>query len=436
MQTSAPATQTTSAAEPLDAYLRQIQQIPLLDREDELHLARQIEETEVRSLELLHRFSAVSGFYLNAARNPFREETAPAAEPGNARKQWIAQAEQLEAQIREARQILIRSRAARDALERVEDLRTCQIRHWDRLGIKRRTVLSWLALLEPLAHPARQLDHDLRAKSQSARENAAGFFVNHGLHPAEFLQTLSAATAEFHKSIRARNRLVEANLRLVIHIARTYTQRGLALADLVQEGNIGLTRAAERFEHQRNLRFSTYAGWWIRQAVTRALADQSRTVRIPAHLSEQIRQLNRVHRQLQADLGREVTAAELAQETGLAPERVEEMLRLQQSTLSLDAPIGEDSDSVLGDVIPDESAPDPAAVGDEARMGRILSSALRGLAERERTVLELRFGLGTESPQTLEEIGARFGVSRERIRQIEALALKRLRRLGERTWAA
>ncbi len=439
MQTSTPATQSTSAPESLDTYLLQIQQIPLLDLEGELHLARQIEQAELRCVALLHRFGTVSGHYLAAARNPSRLDPEAAqvdcpAEPENTPGMWITRAEQLEAQIHEARRILFRSRDARGAVERVEDLRAAQIRHWDQLGLKRRTVLSWLALIQPVARRAEQLRH--ATESTSARRDAAGFFVEHGLKPAEFLQIYAEATAEFHASIRARNRLVEANLRLVVHIARTYTHRGLALADLVQEGNIGLTRAAERFEHQRNLRFSTYAGWWIRQAVTRALADQSRTVRIPAHLGEQIRQLNRVQRQLQADLGREVTAAELASETGLAPKRVEEMLRLQQSTLSLDAPTSEDSESVLGDAIPDESAPDPATAGDPARMGRILRSALRGLAERERTVLELRFGLGTESPQTLEEIGVRFGVSRERIRQIEGLALKRLRRSGVKAWAA
>ena len=433
MKTSAPNSRPT--AEPLDTYLRQIQQLPLLDRDGEVRLASQLEQAELRCLELLHRFGAVSGHYLDAARNRTRPEAGSEdlpADQGDSRKRWIQRAEKLEARIREARKDLVSNRKTAGALERVGKLRASQVRHWQQLGLKRRTVLSWLALLQPLAPRAEQLAQGRGAGSRSAHRDAAAFFVEQGLQPAEFLGTLSEATAVFQEALQARNHLVEANLRLVVHIAKTYTQRGLALSDLVQEGNIGLTKAAERFEHRRNFRFSTYAGWWIRQSMSRAVTDQSRTIRIPAHLSEQIGQMNRVRRHLQMDLGREVTAAELAGETGLALRRVEEMLRLQQSTLSLDAPIGEDGDSVLGDAIPDESTPDPATVGDQARIRRILGSALGGLAERERTVLELRFGLGEESPQTLEEIGVRFGVTRERIRQIEAMALRRLRRSSVR----
>ena len=240
-------------------------------------------------------------------------------------------------------------------------------------------------------------------------------------------EEISLATRMQNGDVAARKRLAEANLRLVVSIAKRYVGRGMQFLDLIQEGNLGLIKAVEKFDYTKGFKFSTYATWWIRQAITRAIADQARTIRIPVHMVETINKVKKVSSQLLHQTGHEPSAEEIAKELDMPVDKVREIIRAAQEPVSLETPIGEEEDSHLGDFIPDDDAPAPADAASHTMLKEQLSDVLGTLTEREEKVLRLRFGLEDGRSRTLEEVGKEFDVTRERIRQIEAKALRKLR---------
>ena len=286
----------------------------------------------------------------------------------------------------------------------------------------------WLSRVSRLSDPAwKKFATAERPRVVEIRKDIAGVARNTGLEPSEFKRIVSNVQKGEREAGLAKKEMVEANLRLVISIAKKYTNRGLQFLDLIQEGNIGLMKAVDKFEYRRGYKFSTYATWWIRQAITRSIADQARTIRIPVHMIETINKLVRTSRQMLHEIGREPTPEELAERLGMPLDKVRKVLKIAKEPISLETPIGDEEDSHLGDFIEDKNAVLPVDAAIQSNLRETTTRVLASLTAREERVLRMRFGIGMNTDHTLEEVGQQFSVTRERIRQIEAKALRKLK---------
>jgi RNA polymerase primary sigma factor len=312
--------------------------------------------------------------------------------------------------------------------------RTKLSKSYEKLFLKQKAIEDLVEITEEYHKEVSALDRKVsnaRNKKAKAYKDAVARLKEiellMGMETVEFLDEMKSLRMWMRKGLRAKTEMVEANLRLVISIAKKYTNRGLSFLDLIQEGNMGLMKAVEKFEYRRGYKFSTYATWWIRQAITRSIADQARTIRIPVHMIETINKLMRMQKQLVQELGREPSPEELSEEMTMPLDRVRAILKIAQQPISLQSPVGDSEDTSFGDFIEDKAADSPADMTGHSLLKERLKDVLTTLSTREQDVLNMRFGLTDGYGHTLEEVGRKFNVTRERIRQIEAKALRKMR---------
>ena len=433
--------------DPVRMYLKQMGQVPLLTREQEVEISKRIEDAELKVQELLYGFGFVARAHIDLAQKLMdqreRFDRVILDKKIESRERYMKLLPRLCQQVKRQTDavsriyadLMLTSGPAVEKRKKFErSLQTLQ-NLYPKFFYKQKIIEDFVQLVDDnhralqnvqkeLAKHAKDPSPKLRRQhTAEVKEMQKRFWLS----PAELTTNHDQLKLWHRRALKAKTEMVEANLRLVISIAKKYTNRGLSFLDLIQEGNMGLMKAVEKFEYRRGYKFSTYATWWIRQAITRSIADQARTIRIPVHMIETINKLIRVQKQLVQEYGREPSPEEISDEIQLPVERVRAVLKMAQQPISLQAPVGDSDDTSFGDFIEDKGADNPADMAAIVLLKDKIKDVLDSLTERERQVLEQRFGLVDGYSRTLDEVGRQFKVTRERIRQIEAKALRKMR---------